>query len=254
MKKCNLCGKCRHFCPVFEAERIEKYSPRARLAVFEITQDFNASLGSCILCGNCKKMCPFGIYAPKFLAEAEVGITESNKKISATKETLFVNTTQIDLDFLSPAPINASNFFEDFYGGNALGVDNIVQSMLRAERVVFYDTTHKLFFENFLDGVIFIDYIDYAIEKNIIDAEMKIFSQYEYIEQIIDYQFIPIEAYIERYKDIALKVVKNNLKNLPNSGRGYFSKAIDPKVVALLKEAGINAVEYTKLLPIFEKT
>ncbi len=63
MFECLKCGNCLFYCPVYNVEKEETYSPRGRLSLIEILNEEDLPLlrknflQECLLCGACEKNC-----------------------------------------------------------------------------------------------------------------------------------------------------------------------------------------------------
>ncbi len=64
---CLKCGNCLFYCPVYNVEKEEPFSPRGRLSLIELLEDNDFPkfrkrfLQECLLCGSCEKNCSANI-------------------------------------------------------------------------------------------------------------------------------------------------------------------------------------------------
>src|SRR6266446_3082801 len=93
LQQCMHCGLCLPTCPTYEATKVERHSPRGRIALMraiadgrlEATKTFADEMYFCLGCLACMTACPAGVnYAELFehaRAEAEVsGVLKSPKR------------------------------------------------------------------------------------------------------------------------------------------------------------------------------
>ncbi len=65
--ECLKCGNCLFYCPVYNMEKEETYSPRGRLSLIELLQNHDFKklrkdfLQECLICGSCEKNCSANI-------------------------------------------------------------------------------------------------------------------------------------------------------------------------------------------------
>jgi glycolate oxidase iron-sulfur subunit len=65
--KCLKCGNCLFYCPVYNIEKEETFSPRGRLSLIELLQNHDFKklrknfLQECLICGSCEKNCSANI-------------------------------------------------------------------------------------------------------------------------------------------------------------------------------------------------
>jgi glycolate oxidase iron-sulfur subunit len=88
MEKCSHCAFCQAFCPVFEAELLETFMPRARMEIaraclLENTLERSARVAEvidrCLLCGRCSKSCPGGVPVEAITAAARSALYPHGK-------------------------------------------------------------------------------------------------------------------------------------------------------------------------------
>src|SRR6266446_4855034 len=113
LQQCMHCGLCLPTCPTYEATKVERHSPRGRIALMraiadgrlEASKTFADEIYFCLGCLACMTACPAGVnYAELFehaRAEAEVsGVLNSPKRnfIRAFAiRGLFMNLNQLQL-------------------------------------------------------------------------------------------------------------------------------------------------------------
>jgi glycolate oxidase iron-sulfur subunit len=113
VQQCMHCGMCLPTCPTYDATKLEKNSPRGRIALMraiaddrlEATQAFADEMYFCLGCLACMTACPAGVnYAELFehaRAEAEQsGVLDSGKRSlirSFTLRWLFMDLTRLQL-------------------------------------------------------------------------------------------------------------------------------------------------------------
>ncbi len=77
LQQCIHCGLCLPTCPTYDATKLERNSPRGRIALMravaegklEVTPAFGEELYFCLGCLTCETVCPAGVeYAPMFEA------------------------------------------------------------------------------------------------------------------------------------------------------------------------------------------
>src|SRR5436305_8883613 len=113
LQQCMHCGLCLPTCPTYDATKIERHSPRGRIALMRAiadgelapTRTFATEMSFCLGCLACQTACPAGVnYAELFehaRAEAEAsGVLNSTKRnvIRAfTLRWLFMDLTRLQL-------------------------------------------------------------------------------------------------------------------------------------------------------------
>jgi glycolate oxidase iron-sulfur subunit len=93
LQQCMHCGMCLPACPTYEETKLEKHSPRGRIALMraiadgelEVTQSFGEEMYYCLGCLACTTACPAGVnYAELFeTARAEIerqGVLDTPKR------------------------------------------------------------------------------------------------------------------------------------------------------------------------------
>src|SRR5947209_17685585 len=77
LQQCIHCGMCLPTCPTYDSTKLERNSPRGRIALMrniaegklEVTKAFGEELYFCLGCLACETACPAGVeYAPMFEA------------------------------------------------------------------------------------------------------------------------------------------------------------------------------------------
>src|ERR1700750_1964625 len=77
VQQCMHCGMCLPTCPTYDATKLERNSPRGRLALMRnvaegklgVTEAFGEEMYFCVGCLACEPACPAGVrYAPMFEA------------------------------------------------------------------------------------------------------------------------------------------------------------------------------------------
>lgn len=93
LQQCMHCGMCLPTCPTYDETKLERHSPRGRIALMraigdgdlEVTKSFGEEMYYCLGCLACTTACPAGVDYPKLFetARAEVerqGVLDSPKR------------------------------------------------------------------------------------------------------------------------------------------------------------------------------
>ncbi|RUM89065.1 MAG: hypothetical protein DSZ24_02165 [Thermodesulfatator sp.] len=70
---CSRCGRCLAVCPTYLETRIERFSPRARVALLEAGLRDEEAFHRCLRCGRCEKACPNQVPLAQTMALEEKG-------------------------------------------------------------------------------------------------------------------------------------------------------------------------------------
>src|SRR5437764_6363296 len=85
VQQCIHCGMCLPTCPTYDATRLERNSPRGRIALMrnvaeghlDVTRAFGEELYFCLGCLACETACPAGVNYARMFEEARADIEEA---------------------------------------------------------------------------------------------------------------------------------------------------------------------------------
>lgn len=108
LQQCMHCGMCLPTCPTYDATKLEKHSPRGRIALMraiaddrlELTRAFGEEMSYCLGCLACETACPAGVdYAHLFeVARADV----EKSAVMTNPARSMVRTTLLKILFTHP--------------------------------------------------------------------------------------------------------------------------------------------------------
>jgi glycolate oxidase iron-sulfur subunit len=137
LQQCMHCGMCLPTCPTYEETKLEKHSPRGRIALMRAiadeeivtTKSFGEEMYYCLGCLACVTACPAGVnYAQLFeAARAEV----ERSRVLASPARSLIRWSVIRIVFLNPRLFRMIGRLLWFYQASG------VQTMMR--RVGFFD-------------------------------------------------------------------------------------------------------------------
>ncbi|QJA05372.1 (Fe-S)-binding protein [Thermosulfurimonas marina] len=79
---CSRCGRCLSVCPTYLETRLERFSPRGRVALLEAGLPDRKSLKRCLRCGRCERICPNEVPLARTVALEEKGFPLLGKLLS----------------------------------------------------------------------------------------------------------------------------------------------------------------------------
>src|SRR5260370_29966919 len=85
LQKCIHCGMCLPTCPTYDETKLERNSPRGRIALMrrvadgklEVTQAFGQELYFCLGCLTCETVCPAGVHYGEMFEHARADIEQA---------------------------------------------------------------------------------------------------------------------------------------------------------------------------------
>src|SRR5436853_3619696 len=85
VQQCIHCGMCLPTCPTYDETKLERNSPRGRIALMrriadgqlEVTQAFGQELYFCLGCLTCETVCPAGVHYGEMFEHARADIEQA---------------------------------------------------------------------------------------------------------------------------------------------------------------------------------
>src|SRR5580658_11440 len=86
VQQCMHCGLCLPTCPTYDATKLERNSPRGRIALMRaiadgdlgVTKAFGEEMYFCLGCLACETACPAGVTYARMFEEARADIEDAN--------------------------------------------------------------------------------------------------------------------------------------------------------------------------------
>jgi glycolate oxidase iron-sulfur subunit len=126
VQQCMHCGLCLPTCPTYDATKLERHSPRGRIALMraiaddrlEVTKAFSEEMYFCLGCLACQTACPAGVnYAELFeIARAEI---ETHQMLSTPKRD-FIRWLTVKYIFTRPRLLRCSGRLLFLYQASGL--------------------------------------------------------------------------------------------------------------------------------------
>jgi glycolate oxidase iron-sulfur subunit len=109
LQQCMHCGMCLPTCPTYEATKLERHSPRGRIALMrsvaegslELGRGFGEELYFCLGCLACETACPAGVSYATLFEEARADIEQ--RGVLASPQRTVVRTLALRVLFTRPA-------------------------------------------------------------------------------------------------------------------------------------------------------
>src|ERR1700678_2431972 len=94
VQQCMHCGMCLPTCPTYDATKLERNSPRGRIALMRaiadgdlgVTKAFGEEMYFCLGCLACDTACPAGVSYARMCEEARADIEDANVLPSAQRK------------------------------------------------------------------------------------------------------------------------------------------------------------------------
>jgi glycolate oxidase iron-sulfur subunit len=107
VQQCMHCGLCLPSCPTYDATKLERHSPRGRIALMraiaderlEVTKTFGEEMYFCLGCLACMSACPAGVNYSELLEHARAEVERTGVMRSPRRS--FIRTLAIDWMFAS---------------------------------------------------------------------------------------------------------------------------------------------------------
>jgi len=108
LQQCMHCGMCLPTCPTYDATKLEKHSPRGRIALmraiaddrFELTRAFGEEMSYCLGCLACETACPAGVDYAHLFEVARADVEKSGVMTNPVRST--VRTALLKILFTGP--------------------------------------------------------------------------------------------------------------------------------------------------------
>ena len=108
LQQCMHCGMCLPTCPTYDETKLEKHSPRGRIALMraigdgelEVTQAFGEEMYYCLGCLACTTACPAGVDYPKLFETARAEVERQG--VLDTPRRTFIRTATLRILFTRP--------------------------------------------------------------------------------------------------------------------------------------------------------
>ena len=108
IQQCMHCGMCLPTCPTYDATKLERNSPRGRIALMravadgelEISRSFAQEMSYCLGCLACQTACPAGVNYAELFETARTDI--ENKQIVTGLARTFWRTLSLKILFMNP--------------------------------------------------------------------------------------------------------------------------------------------------------
>jgi glycolate oxidase iron-sulfur subunit len=113
LQQCMHCGMCLPTCPTYDATKLERNSPRGRIALMrniadgnlEVTKAFGEEMYFCLGCLACETVCPAGVKYARMFEEARADIEEAGVLKKPRRD--FVRAFALRFIFVHPLVLRA---------------------------------------------------------------------------------------------------------------------------------------------------
>jgi len=113
LQQCMHCGMCLPTCPTYDATKLERNSPRGRIALMRsiadgslaVTKAFGEEMYFCLGCLACETACPAGVDYARMFEEARADIERAG--VLANRKRSFVRAFALRLVFARPLVLRA---------------------------------------------------------------------------------------------------------------------------------------------------
>jgi len=126
LQQCMHCGMCLPTCPTYDATKLERNSPRGRIALMrniadgnlEVTKAFGEEMYFCLGCLACETVCPAGVKYARMFEEARADIEEAGVLKSPKRD--FVRAFALRFVFAHPLVLRALGRLLRWYQASGL--------------------------------------------------------------------------------------------------------------------------------------
>jgi glycolate oxidase iron-sulfur subunit len=133
LQKCIHCGMCLPTCPTYDETKLERNSPRGRIALMrrvadgqlEVTQAFGQELYFCLGCLTCETVCPAGVRYGEMFEHARADIEQAGVMRNPQRD--LVRAMTLRWLFTRPRALRAAGRLVWFY--QASGLESLVRSL-----------------------------------------------------------------------------------------------------------------------------
>src|SRR5271166_4479604 len=134
LQKCIHCGMCLPTCPTYDETKMERNSPRGRIALMrrvadgklEVTQAFGQELYFCLGCLTCETVCPAGVRYGEMFEHARADIEQAGVMRNPKRDLVRVLTLR--WLFTHPQALRAVGRLVWFY--QASGLESLVRRLI----------------------------------------------------------------------------------------------------------------------------
>ena len=133
LQKCIHCGMCLPTCPTYDETKLERNSPRGRIALMrrvadgqlEVTQAFGQELYFCLGCLTCETVCPAGVRYGEMFEHARADIEQAGVMRNPQRD--LVRALTLRWLFTRPQALRAVGRLVWFY--QASGLESLVRRL-----------------------------------------------------------------------------------------------------------------------------
>lgn len=133
LQQCIHCGMCLPTCPTYDETKLERNSPRGRIALMrriadgrlEVTQAFGQELYFCLGCLTCETVCPAGVHYGEMFEHARADIEEAGVMRDPRRDLIRAGT--LKFLFTHPQALRATGRLMWIY--QASGLERLVRSV-----------------------------------------------------------------------------------------------------------------------------
>jgi glycolate oxidase iron-sulfur subunit len=133
LQKCIHCGMCLPTCPTYDETKLERNSPRGRIALMrrvadgqlEVTQAFGQELYFCLGCLTCETVCPAGVRYGEMFEHARADIEQAGVMRNPQRD--LVRALTLRWLFTRPRALRAAGRLVWFY--QASGLESLVRRL-----------------------------------------------------------------------------------------------------------------------------
>ena len=133
LQKCIHCGMCLPTCPTYDETKLERNSPRGRIALMrrvadgklEVTQAFGQELYFCLGCLTCETVCPAGVRYGEMFEHARADIEQAG--VMRNRQRDLVRALTLRWLFTRPQALRAVGRLVWFY--QASGLESLVRRL-----------------------------------------------------------------------------------------------------------------------------
>jgi len=133
LQQCMHCGMCLPTCPTYDATKLERNSPRGRIALMrniadgnlEVTKAFGEEMYFCLGCLACETVCPAGVNYARMFEEARADIEEAGVLQMPKRD--FVRAFALRFVFAHPLVLRALGRLLRWY--QASGLEWLVRTL-----------------------------------------------------------------------------------------------------------------------------
>jgi len=133
LQKCIHCGMCLPTCPTYDETKMERNSPRGRIALMrrvadgklEVTQAFGQELYFCLGCLTCETVCPAGVHYGEMFEHARADIEQAGVMRNPKRD--LVRALTLRWLFTRPQALRAVGRLVWFY--QASGLESLVRRL-----------------------------------------------------------------------------------------------------------------------------